>query len=530
MNKYSVLLRTLMLSTSSRNCFRYCKDSKKRKKIIGNTVGMTVLYIMLIAYCILNCVGYSQYGLEEAIPALCAATISVLSFFLTFFKTNGYLFHFKEYDMLMSLPFAPKDIAACKFLYMYLKSLPWYMSVSAAMLTGYGISVRPSIAVYPVWVILSLFLPVIPMLIGSFLGFLIAKIGSGFRNKNIVMTALSVMIVAASFGLRFFLEDMFRENKTEAVLTSTMDMLNAAGGGYLPIRWFGEAVTAFGISGMLLLIGSSALLFEIVFILVGKSYRKINSALKSHTANGKFEMKAKKNKSLLNTIAFKEYKRMTGSAVYMTNACIGEIMCVVAGIGVMFADMESVLKTVVQDAPVTIEMLLPAIPLIVYFFIGMVATTAFTPSLEGRNYWIVQSLPIRKLTLYQGKMLFNLYLTVPFALFATIMICIAVKAPILSAVLYCVLVVCLCAFSTVWGCVCGVKHIRLDWENEVEVIKQGTAIAVYLFPNMFATMILVGLAVFLGTIISPNLVTIILIFLSSALTALSYRKVVKLSK
>lgn len=205
-------------------------------------------------------------------------------------------------------------------------------------------------------------------------------------------------------------------------------------------------------------------------------------------------------------------------------------MCVVAGIGVMFADMESVLKTVVQDAPVTIEMLLPAIPLIVYFFIGMVATTAFTPSLEGRNYWIVQSLPIRKLTLYQGKMLFNLYLTVPFALFATIMICIAVKAPILSAVLYCVLVVCLCAFSTVWGCVCGVKHIRLDWENEVEVIKQGTAIAVYLFPNMFATMILVGLAVFLGTIISPNLVTIILIFLSSALTALSYRKVVKLSK
>ena len=84
MNKYSVLLRTLMLSTSSRNCFRYCKDSKKRKKIIGNTVGMTVLYIMLIAYCILNCVGYSQYGLEEAIPALCAATISVLSFFLTF--------------------------------------------------------------------------------------------------------------------------------------------------------------------------------------------------------------------------------------------------------------------------------------------------------------------------------------------------------------------------------------------------------------------------------------------------------------
>ena len=49
-----------------------------------------------------------------------------------------------------------------------------------------------------------------------------------------------------------------------------------------------------------------------------------------------------------------------------------------------------------MGAPITKEMVYPAIPLIVYFFIGMVATTAMTPSLEGKNYWIVQSLPIKK--------------------------------------------------------------------------------------------------------------------------------------
>ena len=30
--------------------------------------------------------------------------------------------------------------------------------------------------------------------------------------------------------------------------------------------------------------------------------------------------------------------------------------------------------------------------------------------------------------------------------------------------------------------------MRLDWENEIEVIKQGAAVSIYLLPNMFAVM------------------------------------------
>ena len=57
----------------------------------------------------------------------------------------------------------------------------------------------------------------------------------------------------------------------------------------------------------------------------------------------------------------------------------------------------------------------------------------------------------------------------------------------------------LCAFSTAWGCVCGIRHIRLDWDNEIEVIKQGADVAIYMLPNMFVVMGLTVLVVFLGT-------------------------------
>ena len=530
MNKNILLLRTLMKSTSSINIYKHCKDNKKRGRIVGSIIGASVLYLMLMCYCIFTCIGYGKFGLTAFIPDMCAMVISLLAFVFTLFKTNGYLFGFKEYDMLMSLPFAPGTIAACKFMYMYIKSLPWYMSVSLSMMAGYGIYEKPSFIVYPIWLILSLVMPVIPMLAAAFIGFIIARLGSGFKNKNIAQTVITMIFIGLMFFLRFFLEDMFKNNKTEAVLNTVSATTSKVSSIYLPMKWFSTAVTKPHILYALLFISVTAVLFVVTFIPVGRSYRRINSALRSHAASGGFVMKEQKQHSLVNAIAFKEFKRMTGSVVYMTNAMIGEIMCFAAGTAALFIDPQKVIKAVAKDAPMTVEMLIPAIPFIAYFFVGMIATTAFTPSLEGKNYWIVQSLPISKKTLYQGKMLFNMYITVPFAVFAVLTFSICTKASFLTTILHIILVVCLCAFSTSRGCVCGIKHMRLDWENEVEVIKQGAAVAIYMFPNMFATMGLVVLSVFLGTKISVDIATLVMIASVSAAALLSYRKVLTLSK
>ena len=133
MNNGILLIKTLLLSTSQRNILKHTTDKKKKRKIIGNTVGTVVLYAMLIAFCVAICIGFGKFGFIGAAPQMCALTVSAMAFILTLLKTNGYLFNFKEYDMLMSLPFETETVASCKFLYMYLKSLPWYLSISVAM-------------------------------------------------------------------------------------------------------------------------------------------------------------------------------------------------------------------------------------------------------------------------------------------------------------------------------------------------------------------------------------------------------------
>ena len=529
-NKNLILLKTMLDSTSQWNAYKYGSDKKKKGKIIGNTIGVALLYMMLMSYCILTCIGYGKLGLTGVIPSICALTISMLALVFTFFKTNGYLFNFKEYDMLMSLPFKPKTVAGCKFLYMYVKTLPWYLSISVSMLIGYAIYADITVFTVIIWLLMALLVPVIPMLAASFLGYIIARISAGFKKNNIVQTVLTFLLVIFAFSLRFIIESVFRDDRVEEALETLADSVNGITDLYIPAKWFTKAVTDTDILSFLLLTVTTIVLFEVLFILVGRSYREINSKLKNHAASGDFKMSGSKQRSILNAIAFKELRRIMGSSICMIQLFMGELLALLIGILVLFIDFDDLISTVTQGAPVTSAMLHPSISLIVYFLIGMVSSTAATPSLEGKNYWIVKSLPIPEKTLYQGKMLFNMYLTVPVAVFTTAAICISAKTPLLMSLLSVVLSVMLCAFSTAWGCVCGVKHIKLEWENEIEVVKQGTAITLYLFPNMIATMVLIVLSVFLGMKLNGNLVVIILIFIVTLLAFMSYKKVVKLCR
>ena len=123
-----------------------------------------------------------------------------------------------------------------------------------------------------------------------------------------------------------------------------------------------------------------------------------------------------------------------------------------------------------------------------------------------------------------------MYLTVPFMVFSIISSCVSAKAPVLDSILYLVLGLVLCAFSTTWGCVCGVKFMKLEWENEVEVVKQGTAVMLYLFPNMFSVMIITVLSVVFGTFINHCALMIIFILLYGALSLVCYIGVMRLAK
>ena len=72
--------------------------------------------------------------------------------------------------------------------------------------------------------------------------------------------------------------------------------------------------------------------------------------------------------------------------------------------------------------------------------------------------------------------------------------------------------------------------MKLDWENEIEVIKQSSAVVIYMFPNMFGGMILGVIMVLAGRSIEHSLLIALLILVFGLLTSLCYRKSISLAK
>ncbi len=525
-----LLLKTLLLSTSKVNRVKHSKDPKVRRKAIGGVVGETVGFIVIMVYCILASVGYGRVGQAAAIPGIMASTLTMLALIFTFLKVNGYLFGFKEYDMLMSLPFKPRTVAGAKFLYMYISSLLWYSSLIIAFLIGYAYYERPGVAVYVVWIILGMILPIIPMLIAALLGLLIAKLSAGFKVKNIIQTVLTFVFVLIAFSAQYIIQAIAESGKGEEALLGISDSIENVGRLYLPINWFVGSVINLRVSDMLLLAGISILLFEIIFSIFGRYYRQINSSLKAHAARKDYRVTEQKKRSVINSIAFKELKRMLGSNTYMINACMGLVLVTVLSIACLVVGFDKIAGIVLKGAPITKEMLYPAIPIFMFLFVGMVSTSTMTPSLEGKNYWIVKSLPIRNTDLYKGKMAFNMYLMEPFAVISTILVSCSARIPVGLTILFVIQVFVMVAYSTSFGMVCGIKFIKLQWENEIEVVKQGAAVAIYLFPNMVVSSLLLVVSVYAGMKLGVAAVSVGLTVIYLILAIVFYMLAMKMAK
>lgn len=515
-----LLLKTFLKSTSSINVLKYSQDKKKRKYAKNTLTGNIIGCIVLAFYVSLISIGLGRFSLADAIPVLCGEVLFAMPFIFTLLKAGGYLFGFKEYDMIMAMPFSANSVITAKFLYMYIKSFPLYGILSLSMLVGYIVGGKFSISYCIMWIILTVIVPVFPMIIATAIGALAAKISANFRYKNIVQAAFVIIILMPVFFSRFFIEDTLKNDELDTVMNSVADSITKSSN-YMPFaRWFSEAINDGLISSFLSIAGVTFLAYCVFTMFISKYYRQINSKIAASSSHKKTEVTSLKQRSVVKAVAIKEFKRMTGSSTYLVNVGLGVIMVPLMGIAMIFLKPETIINNMMNGAPIPPSILFPAIPMLFYFFLGMVPTTSCSPSLEGKNYWIMQTLPIEPMDDCKGKMLFNLWLFIPAGVFSTTIAAMRFGVSFIDGFISVIGIVCLIVFSTVFGLRSGLKHRRLDWENEIEVIKQGMAVSMCIIPHLVICIIGMPLVVVMNFAI--NNIAIIMAGISLLALIVSY--------
>ncbi len=174
-----------------------------------------------------------------------------------------------------------------------------------------------------------------------------------------------------------------------------------------------------------------------------------------------------------------------------------------------------------STAPITV-----IASLFLSFSLSMMSTTSASVSLEGRNVWLLQSLPLPTKTILNAKGAVDLTIKLPCVVVAATLFTIGLKLDITAFLTFLVVPSVYSLFSSQVGLMMDVRKPNYAWTNEAQVVKQGMSVLFTMLIGM-AAVALPALAVFaLGTQYAAWILTLSCVLIA-ALTVLIYARLIK---
>lgn len=455
------------------NVFRYTKDKKKKQKTIGLGAVWALLIVMIAAYIGAAAFGYVYLGMAEIVPAYLIMLSSMVILAFAIFKAGSVIFQENGYDILCSLPVSQTAIVVSRFLRMYVENLLLTLLVMVPGIVVYGVMVKPAISFYFIGLVVTVFVPLIPITIATFLGALVTAIASRMKHKSLVSAVLSIGIVVGVLGSTGQMAALEEDFSIEMIQNLSGILTQAIKDVYPPAIWLGSAmVNGDVLTGFLCVLGGLAA-FAVTIALVSAKFHEICRGLYSTHAKHDYKMEQLKKTSVLGTLYKREMKRYFASSIYVQNTIVGPVLAVVFAGAVLGVGLDTIQQA--MELPLDIA---GCVPVLLAGIFSMMTTTCTSISMEGKEWWIVKSLPIRTKDLLDSKLLFGLSLFLPFWVVAEILLNIALRPGFVELVWMVLLPLILIVFSQVFGLTINLKMPVFDWENEVSVVKQSASSAV----------------------------------------------------
>ena len=465
-----LLTKAQLCNFASLNEFRHTKDKKKKATMTLLAVVWLMLIAMLCAYIGVMAYGYVMLGMGDIFPMYLVMVCAIIIFFFTMLKAGSVLFSPNTYEILCSLPVTQTAIVASRYFSMYFGNVLLCFVVMIPGMTVYGTMIRPGVGFYFAGIVGTIFLPMIPMTAAVILGALITGISSRMKHKSLVTTVLTLLLLFASFGLTGWMTKI-EGNVTDIMLQNMAQMIaDLIQKIYPPAVWLGNMMVKGNVTGGLLYFGVSVFIFAVMLFFVSSHFQSICQNLFSTHAKHDYKMGQLKEESILKALYKKEAKRYFSSSIYVSNTIIGPMMTLVFAAAVLFMGIERMESYLPIPGGLT-----PWMAFAVAAINCLMTTTCTSISMEGKEWWIVKSLPVDTKALLDSKVLLNLSLIAPFYVISELLLLIGMKPAFMEMVWLIVLPAVFILFACVFGITMNLKMPLMTWENDARVVKQSAS-------------------------------------------------------
>ncbi|MBQ4165624.1 MAG: hypothetical protein IJD85_04810 [Oscillospiraceae bacterium] len=470
MKQIKALAKVELCNLYGLNVLKHTKDPiERRKKLVVYGI-IALLLLFVIAYSGAQSFALISLGAGSAVPSYLIVMSGILSLMLAVFKTGGVLFRKNSFDIISSLPLSDGAVVFSRFLRLYTESLIISLLIMLPGLVVYAVMCDTNAMFYISALLGIIAAPLIPVAIATAVGALITGIASRMKHKSIAEAVLSIIVILGVFMLSSSLSGTESEMTEEMMLQLIGSISDILGKIYPPAVMFGNSAVNGDIISLALFIGISAAAFAAVALIVSLNFRRICQRLHGTYAKHSYKMQAQQQTSLTKALVQREAKRYFSSGVYVTNTIIGPILAVAMCVALIFVDV----NTLLPELPIEIN-INAALPFVFAAVLCMMNPSACSISMEGKQWWITMSLPLSAKNIISGKLLFSLCLLAPFYVVAEIVVMATQSFDIMERIWFILVPVITAVFSSVFGIFVNLKFPKLQWETEVEIVKQSAS-------------------------------------------------------
>lgn len=500
----------------------FCDAKKNRARSKAAVIGYFVLFLVIMVGLLGGMftmlaktlcdplMGVEMDWLYFAIMGLMGILLGV---FGSVFNTYSGLYLAKDNNLLLSMPIPVGVLMTSRLLTVYLMGLMYSAVILVPSVLVYwisgGFSVGSLIGGICLIVLISLFV----LTLSCMLVWIVAQISLKLKNRSMITVLVSVLFFAAYYFFYFKAQAMIQELVMHAAVYGELLIEKA-----YPLYVFGK--TGVGDIGSIGIVSAVVIVSGLlVWKLISHSFLGMATS-SGNTVKREYRGKLVRQKGVMSALITRELTHFTASPTYMLNCSLGSLFLVIAGIALVWkgSDVISVMNLIFEERPGSAAVLLCTL---VCMLAGMNDMTAPSISLEGKNLWLVQSLPVDMWKVLQAKVYSQLIVTgIPTVFAFLCMILIYPFTPVelvIAALMISSFVLC----SALFGLFVGVKMPIMNRTSEIAPIKQSMGALIVLFTGMLYPMG-IGLVYLMvdseiGTVLYLGIAGVISLVLSSAL-------------
>ena len=431
----------------------------------------------------------------EWIPiSLVMGTAMFLCFIGSVFTAQQQIYESKDNQMLISMPIKPGQILLSRIfaiaIFNMIYALPFFTG-SAIGYCIYSVSMGP-IQLIPLLILLISYVSMIVFItmLTSLLAWGVSIIMSKITNKTLISTVLYMVFFAIYFYAVFNLDNLGEAIEKNADKLSSGIMTFAR-----PIYYMGASVVEQNILFVAAFLVSLLIPAFLMYIVIKKSFFKILL----HENKSKNKMLKHSDKDFNSHSAFiallqKEIARFLRTPMYFLSygTSIFFVAMMLAYLFIKKDKFEDVVE-LLSIYGVSSTKALPAIfSMLLYQFVssGAVLTSA-SINMEGKNIWIIKSLPIKTIDIMLAKGLVPVIILLPIFEVESLLLIFLFKISGSAMILLLLMPIFTMIFFSMFGLYINLNHFKLDWLSENEAFKRAGGPTIASFSSMGSTVLFV---------------------------------------